>query len=120
MKTITIANTITILRGIIVDKEETGVDAFFSDAELLTAINVAKHALFGDRPGAFGLSLSGTDLTYVSEPTDYTSSDSISIESWAFEPLTYYAAAFTLIQKSKDSFYREASEKLMELYRGAL
>jgi hypothetical protein len=117
----TIANIITMVRGIIIDRVVSGETNFFTDDEILRAINLSKNAMFGRRPEAFLVTYQSSDNSIsTSLPNDYTSSDSITVAAWAVEPLTYYAASMTLLQKSKDSFYREASEKLLEFYERSI
>ena len=80
--------------------------------------------LFNRRPDAFNITTStdgGETILVVDEPSDLgTASSTLVIKTWALEPLCYYAASIGLLQKSKDSFYREASEKLLEFYERVL
>lgn len=65
-----------IVRGAIVDRLSTGITPAFSDAEVLSAINVTKGGFFGMRPEAFCV---GTVL--IAPPVDFPSPpDVISIE----------------------------------------
>ena len=115
---------INIIRGIIVDRVVSGEVNFFTDDELITSINLAKAGLFNRRPDAFNITTStdgGETILVVDEPSDLgTASSTLVIKTWALEPLCYYAASIGLFLKSKDSFYREASEKLLEFYERVL
>ncbi len=119
MATISMADFRSIVRGIIVDREYSGETPFFSDDEITTAVNLAKASMYGRKPESFLVSLSNNNIS-LSEPTDYTSTSTLSLASWAKEPLAYLTGSILLIQKSKDSFYREASDKLLEFYERSL
>ena len=79
---------------------------------------------FNRGPDAFNITTStdgGETILVVDEPSDLgTASSTLVIKTWALEPLCYYVASIGLLQKSKDSFYREASEKLLEFYERVL
>jgi len=61
-------NLVALTRGMAVDKDEDGSSVFFTEAEVIIAINQAKHDLFGRRPDAFS---SGAIVT--EEPPDILS-----------------------------------------------
>ena len=112
---------ITIVRGIIVDRVVSGEVNFFTDSEILSALNLAKSGLYNRRPDAFQITYSSGGELGTTEPSDFgVASDTLTIKNWAIEPLCYYTASIGLVQKSKDSFYREAAEKLLEFYERAL
>ena len=119
MASISMTNFRAIVRGIVVDREYSGETPFFSDDEITTAINLAKSSMYARKPESF---LVGSDSNGISvaEPSDYFTGSMITLASWAKEPLAYLSASILLIQKSKDSFYREASDKLLEFYERSL
>jgi len=51
-----LSSLITLVRGIIVDRAETGITNAFTDAEITAAINHTKDGFFGMRPEAFCIS----------------------------------------------------------------
>lgn len=109
------------IRGIIVDQEVPGEDVLFSDDEIITALNMAKSGMFARKPSVFSISKSSSNILTLEEPSDYTTSTTnIDIAKWGLEPLCYYTAAICLLQKSKDAYYREAADKLIQLYEGTL
>lgn len=60
---------VSMVRGMAVDRKETGSPVFWSDTEVIEGINQAKHDLFGRRPDAFS-----TLATVTEEPADLSSS----------------------------------------------
>ena len=69
----------SMVRGLVIDREESGIDPTFTDAEIDRAINAAKDDLFGRRPEAFCV-----DSLLTEPPADVgailaTSSDAIPV-----------------------------------------
>ncbi len=100
-------------RGIVVDREVGGITPFFSDAEVLTAINLTKNDFFGQRPEAFFVS------TVITEPpADLTSGDTeIDLLPWATGQFCFGVAYFLLSQRGKDAFYRKAAQEVLKKYK---
>ncbi len=100
------------VRGIVVDRVEAGVTPFFSDDELLVAINITKNEFFARRPEAF------CNATILLEPpVDLTGIDtSLAINPWAVSPFCFGVAYHLLSQRGKDAFYRKAAQEVLKKY----
>lgn len=113
---ITGTKLIDLIRGFTVDQVVSGRTNLFTDANILDAINYAKHELFGLRPDVFILNMFTT-----AEPADLsTSSSTLNIANWAVTPLCYKASAILLSQKSKDEFYRKAADEMLAKFNGSV
>jgi len=107
-----------IVRNIISDRVVAGETPLFSESEVVDALNIAKSSIYGRKPEAFLVESTDTGIN-LSEPSDYTASSTLSLASWAVEPLTFMVAYLLLSQKSKDNFHREAATQLREFYERA-
>ena len=102
---------VTFTRGLAVDQVEAGITNIWTDSEVINSINQAKHDLYGRRPDAFSVS-----AMIVEEPADIAALGSLVIAKWAEFSLCLKASSVLMDQKSKDSYYRKASEQNAEKY----
>lgn len=109
------STVIGIVRGLAVDKVEAGYDNLWTDAEVIEAVNQAKHDLFGRRPDAFS-----TLVALIEEPDDIDDEATLEIATWAEMPLCYLASSILMAQRSKDAYYRKASDQNLEKYLGSI
>lgn len=107
---------ILLVRGMAVDKAESGIVNLWTDEEVIESINQAKHDLFGRRPDAFS-----TLVALTTEPADVETGEStLEIATWAEMPLCYLASSILMAQRSKDAYYRKASEQNLQKYLGGI
>jgi len=110
------SDLIKLIRGFTVDQVVSGRTNLFTDDTILESINFAKHEFFGLRPDVFI-----TNVSNVSEPDDLTTTtDTLTMESWAITPLCYKASSILLSQKSKDEFYRRAADEMLKKFNGSI
>ena len=104
----------SLVRGLVLDTNETGIETQFTGAELLSAVNATKNDFFSKRPEAFATG--STVVTSAPDDLETLDSGALAIQPWALQTFCYGVAAFLMFQRGKDAYYREAAEALQSRY----
>ena len=111
---VTVTQIESLVRGLVLDTTETGIETQFTGADLLSAVNATKNDFFSKRPEAFATA----SAVVTSAPADLVTLDSgtLAIQPWALPTFCYGVAAFLMLQRGKDAYYRKAAEALQARY----